>query len=91
MKEETLVLKNRAEEGRLLYKQGKITREECKEYVMPYLDAVNEKSKEIAKKYGMKPKLVKFITFIRQEVIECQKVQKYFKIIDKTKEVESEK
>ena len=73
MKEETLVLKNRAEEGRLLYKQGKITREECKEYVMPYLDAVNEKSKEIAKKYGMKPKLVKFITFIRQEVIECLK------------------
>ena len=52
MKEETLVLKNRAEEGRLLYKQGKITREECKEYVMPYLDAVNEKSKEIAKKYN---------------------------------------
>ena len=32
---------------------------------MPYLDAINEKSKEIAKKYSQNPRLVSFISYVR--------------------------
>lgn len=51
---------------KVLYNSGKCTREEAKEHIMPYLDFVNSKSKEIAKKYNMKPKpIVSFVSFIR--------------------------
>lgn len=58
-------LKNIADEGKYLYKIGKITREEAKEKIMPYIQAFNEKSISIAKKYGMKPKKISFTSYIR--------------------------
>ena len=42
-----------------------ITREEAREQIMPYLDAVNKRSKELAKKYNQKPKLVTFASYVR--------------------------
>jgi polyhydroxyalkanoate synthesis regulator phasin len=58
-------LKETAEKGRILYNRGEISREEAKEYIMPYINACNEKSKEIAKKYGMKPKTISFGQYMR--------------------------
>lgn len=57
--------KTRAEVARQLYRSGKITREEAKEQIMPYIDAVNARSKELAKKYNQKPKLVNFSSYVR--------------------------
>lgn len=58
-------LKENAEKGRVLYNHGNISREEAKEYIMPYINAFNEKSAEIAKKYGMKPKKISFGQYMR--------------------------
>ena len=65
MKEETKVLKAEAERGRQLYRSSLINQSEAKKMVNPYLEAVNEKAIEIAKKYGMKPKKVQFRSFVR--------------------------
>ena len=65
MKEETLKLKQKAEEYRFLYQTNQITREIAKDNIIPYINAINKKAKEIAKKYNQKPKEVTFITFIR--------------------------
>lgn len=43
---------------RKLYESGQMTNEEALEAVRPYVLAYNEKAKEIAKKYGMKAKLL---------------------------------
>ena len=48
-----------------LYRLGKISREEAKEHIMPYLDYVNEKSKELAKKYNQKHKEITFSYYLR--------------------------
>lgn len=48
-----------------LYRLGKVSREEAKEYIMPYLDYVNEKSKELAKKYNQKHKEITFSYYLR--------------------------
>lgn len=58
-------LKETAEEARSLYGTGQLTREEAKEKIQPYLNAVNTKSKEVAKKHGVKHRDVSFIGFIR--------------------------
>jgi hypothetical protein len=58
-------LKYEADAARLLYKQNQITREFCKQLVQPYIDYYNEKSTEIAKKHGVKPKFINFISYIR--------------------------
>lgn len=65
MTEETKILKEEAERGRQLYRLDLIERSEAKKMIIPYLDAVNEKSVEIAKKYGMRPKNVQFRSFVR--------------------------
>lgn len=65
MNDEILKLKQIAEEYRFLYQTNQITRDIAKNNIMPYINAINEKSKEIAKKYNQKPKKVTFITFIR--------------------------
>lgn len=65
MNDEVLKLKQKAEEYRFLYKTNQITRDIAKNNIVPYINAINEKSKEIAKKYNQKPKKVTFITFIR--------------------------
>lgn len=65
MNDETLKLKQKAEEYRFLYQTNQISREIAKDNIVPYIDAINKKAKEIAKKYNQKPKEVTFITFIR--------------------------
>lgn len=65
MTTETKELKMQADEYKALYKMGKITRNEAAEYIMPYINAFNEKSKEIAKKYNMKPKTINFAGYLR--------------------------
>ena len=54
MTEEMMKLKANAEYYRDLYRTGKCSREIAKEEITPYLDAVNEKAKELAKKYNQK-------------------------------------
>lgn len=66
MNEEVMMLKQEAEHYKFLYQTGQITREEAKEHITPYLDCVNNKAKELAKKYNMKKyKKVSFISFVR--------------------------
>lgn len=65
MTEEMMKLKANAEYYRDLYRVGKCLREIAKEEITPYLDAVNEKAKELAKKYNQKYKAVNFSSFVR--------------------------
>ena len=58
-------IKARAFEARYSYKAGLITRLEAKEMIMPFIKLYNEKSKQIAKKYNMKPRYISFAGFIR--------------------------
>lgn len=58
-------LKEQAEYYRELYRVNAISREQAKEMIQPYLDLVNDKSKEIAKKYNQKAKFVNFISYVR--------------------------
>lgn len=58
-------IKMQAEYYRSLYRSNQCSRELAKEMIQPYLDLVNEKSKEIAKKYNQKAKLVAFASYVR--------------------------
>ena len=58
-------LKNIADTYCDLYRLGKISREEAKEHIAPYLDYVNEKSKELAKKYNQRHKEITFSYYLR--------------------------
>jgi len=46
-------------------KIGAIDFDKAKEMAKPHIDAINKKSREIAKKHGMKPRLVGFHNFVR--------------------------
>lgn len=65
MNQEAQVLKAQAEEYKALYKQGLISRKEAALYIKPYIDFANNKSKELAKKYNVKPKLISLVSFLR--------------------------
>lgn len=52
-------------ETRVLYRLGKITQEEAKKRIAPYAELFNSKSRELAKKYGQRPKLFSFAGFMR--------------------------
>lgn len=54
-----------AEEYRALLRNGHVDREEAKKFIMPYIDAFNQKSKEIAKKWNQRPRTITFAKFIR--------------------------
>lgn len=47
------------------YAYGKITREEAFAEIDPIVKEINEKAKEIAKKYKTKPRLVNAISMLR--------------------------
>lgn len=64
-KEQILIAKEKAELAKMNFKHGFITLEEAKKTVKTYIDMVNTKSKEIAKKYNQKPKLVTVASFMR--------------------------
>jgi len=44
---------------------GAITCERAKELARPHIDALNEKAREIAKRHGIKPRLITFWEFMR--------------------------
>ena len=44
---------------------GAISYEQAERMAKPHLDALNEKSKEIAKRCGVRPKLFNFASFMR--------------------------
>jgi len=58
-------LRAKAEEARALYRMGMISKKEAKIIINPYIDAVNEKSRELAKKYQQKPRYVSFEAYCR--------------------------
>ena len=64
-KEQILIAKEKAELAKMNFKHGFITLEETKKVVKVYIDMVNVKSKEIAKKYNQKPRLVTVAGFMR--------------------------
>lgn len=65
MTSETRELLQKAEKARALYSIGKISRKQARSQIEPYIQAFNAKSKEISKKYKMKPKLISFSQFVR--------------------------
>lgn len=62
---ENIKLYEEAQSIKTLYLIGKISREEAKKRIKPYADRFNEKSIELAKKYGQKPQLFSFASFMR--------------------------
>jgi ribosomal protein S11 len=44
---------------------GAISYDKAKEMAVPHLAAMNEKAQEIAKKYGVKPRVITFAGFMR--------------------------
>ena len=65
MNEEVKQLKQEAEQARAEYRVGYISRDEAKERIMPYIEMVNARSKELATKYNQKYKPVSFSGFLR--------------------------
>ena len=65
MTEEVLKLKLNAEYYRNLYTLGKCSREEAKDEILPYLNVVNKKAKELAKKYNQRYSPINFSYFVR--------------------------
>ena len=65
MNKEIEILKHNADSALYSYHHNLISRNEAKIIIEKYIDAYNNKSKEIAKKYNMKPKLLNFSSFIR--------------------------
>lgn len=59
------IIKEQAFIARDSYRAGLIGRDEAKKIIMPYIILFNDKSKKIAKKYNMKPKLITFAGFVR--------------------------
>lgn len=55
----------KAQEIKVLYKCGKISRDEAKAMIKPYADYFNAKSIELAKKYNQRPKKFNFTAFMR--------------------------
>lgn len=51
--------------ARAKYLCGDLDRRTAKEIIDPYIQTFNEKSKELAKKYNQRPKLISFSIFVR--------------------------
>lgn len=54
-----------AERVKYRYQHQLITRAEAEKALQPYVEAFNNKSREIAKRLGLKPKLFNFSAFMR--------------------------
>ncbi|HEY5587713.1 MAG TPA: hypothetical protein VIK86_02020 [Candidatus Paceibacterota bacterium] len=65
MNDEILKLKEKSGQYKILYNLGKCTRKEAEDNIMPYINKVNEKGLELAKKYNQKYKKVWFNSYIR--------------------------
>ena len=65
MNKEIEKMKRVAESAKALYHRNVISREEAKKDIEPYINAFNEKSKEIAKKFKQRPMKISFSKFVR--------------------------
>jgi len=54
-----------ADLARSLYRGGQISRIEAEEEIRPYAEAFNAKSRELAKKYGQRPRLFSITSYLR--------------------------
>ena len=63
--EEKQKLRRYSVDVKVLYLQGKITREETRKELKEFIEFYNETSKRIAKKYDMKPRKFCFASFMR--------------------------
>ena len=59
------VLKIRAKQAKILFGQGKISQEKAEESIVPFIDYLNVKAPEIAKKFGVKARKFSVIGFLR--------------------------
>ncbi len=50
------------------YQRKLITREQAEQALQPYVEAFNNKARELAKKYGVRAKLFNFTSFMREAV-----------------------
>lgn len=62
---EVSMIKDRAEKARMLYRSGDMSFEDVKQVVGPYTTAVERRSKELAKKYGMRPQRFNLKAWLR--------------------------
>lgn len=65
MTQEIQLLKTEAEYYCQLLHIGAVDYDTAKEHIMPYLNAVNAKAKDLAKKYKVTAKTVSFSSYIR--------------------------
>ena len=54
-----------AEQARVAYRSGHITRAQAVKDIQPFLDLANEKSRELAKQYGQRARLLHLTSFLR--------------------------
>lgn len=64
-KNEINALKDRAEKARMLYRSGEIDIDEVKKMAGDYINAVNKRSKELAKKYHVRAKIFNLKAWLR--------------------------
>ena len=65
MDTETKELMENAEQARGAFRAGKMPRETAYPIVQLYIDHINERGKEIAKRFKMKPRPVSIMSFMR--------------------------
>lgn len=65
MIEDVQLLKSQADEAKLKFKLGLMTYEEAKINIEPYVKKFNKRSKEIAKKYNQRAKLISTAAYLR--------------------------
>lgn len=58
-------LKNNADKAKALYAYGKITREQAREQIKPYITEFNSGQLKLSKKFGMKAKTISDIGYLR--------------------------
>jgi hypothetical protein len=58
-------LREKAFYAKIQYQLGRISVEEAKSQINPYLDYVNEKGKDIAKRCGVRHRNIHFTSFVR--------------------------
>ena len=58
-------LRNKAEQAKILYRSNVIDRKEAEKDIKPHLKVANDKSKELAKKYNQKPRLISMAAYLR--------------------------
>ena len=65
MTDEIRLLREKAECAKIGYLAGEISREEAESVIKPYADAFNTKSRELARKYHMRPQKFSMTAFFR--------------------------